>query len=240
MYYSVDMKNSGVEARTVLRRNSSLLVDTAKSEPVNEPLTFQAIARGIWERMCDGEDLCINDLSGLNRDDVEGILGYDRSEAMLQKRVQLRKLHCLPEMRSWIALCQGHRLQVIFSQYVGEVLSCGCNTVGGLASGQPPVIGTLACFFDDLRSFYGSKWNTVTQDSCWNGLPIGERCEWIPRGYVLEEGHSSCNCRILQTITEKHSQKLKKKTSPNTTQQKRPVGASTFCLPGGQRLIRFG
>ena len=229
VYYSIDMKNTGGEARTVLRRNSSLLVDTANGEPVSGPLTFEDIARDIWEGMCDGEDLCVGELSGLNLKDNEGIFGYDLSEAMCRRRVQLRKLQCLPAMRSWTPLCQGHRLQVIFSQYVGDVLSCGCDATDGLAAGQQPAEGTLTCLLDDLRSFYGAKWSMLAQYSCLNGLPIGEKFEWIPQGYVLGEGHSSCSRRMFQSITKKASKR-----------QKRPTDESTFYLPEDQRLIRFG
>jgi hypothetical protein len=233
IYYSIDMKNTGGEARTVLRKNSSLIVDTANGEPVSGPLTFGDIARDIWERMCDGEDLCVSELSGLNLEDDNGIFGYDLSEAIHQRRVQLRKLQCLPAMRGWMPLCQSHRLQIIFSQYAGELLSCGCDTADGLAAGQQPAKGTLTCLLHDLRSFYGAKWSMLAQDSCLNGLPIGEKFEWIPRGYVLGEGQSSCSRRMFQSITEKN-------TSPNITPQGRPMGASTFHLPGDQRLIRFG
>ena len=93
------MKNTGGEARTVLRRNSSLLVDTANGEPVSGPLTFEDIARDIWEGMCDGGDLCVDELSGLNLKDDEGIFGYDPSKAVRRRRVQLRKLQCLPAMK---------------------------------------------------------------------------------------------------------------------------------------------
>jgi hypothetical protein len=239
-----DMKNTGIEARNVLRQNSSLQVDTANGEPVSGPLIFEDIVRDIWERMCDGEDLCVSALSGLNLEDDEGIFGYDQSEAMYQRRVQLRKLQCLPAMRSWIPLCQGHRLQVIFSQYVGKVLSCQCDAAGGLAAGQQPTKGALTCLLDDLRLFYGPKWSMLSLDSCSNGLPIGEKFEWIPRGYVQGEGRSPCSRRMFKSITEIQNKRLKRmrksKTSPDTTPQGKPVDASTFHLPRDQRLICFG
>ena len=246
IYYSTDM-NTGSSARTVLRQNSPLLVDTATGEPVSEPLTFKDITRNIWEKMCNGEDLCVNGQSGSNLNDDEYIFGYNLSEAMYQKRVQLRKLQRLTTMKSWIPICQGHRLQVIFSQYVGEVLSCQCNVADGLPAGKQPAKGTLTCLLDDLRSFYGAKWSTLAQDSSMNGLPIGEKFEWIPQGYVPGEGHSPCSRRIFQSITsitERETKKLQRRknkmTCPSTTPQGRPVGVSTIHLPSDQRLICFG
>jgi hypothetical protein len=238
VWYSTEMKNTGSEACNVLRRNSILLVATADDQPISESLTFESIVRDIWEGMCDGEDLCVDERSGLNFQDSQGIFGYDLSEAMYQRRVQLRKLEYLPTMKSWLPLCQEHRVQVIFSQYVGAVLSCRCEVVNGsTARQQRAEDGTLTCLLDDLRSFYGPKWSMLTQEPCLNGLPIGEKFEWIPRGYVPGEDYRCCSRRTLQSISEKPNKKLKKKreTLPSTAPQERVIQ-----LPTDQCLIYFG
>jgi len=228
--YSTEMKSTGSEAQTILRRNRSLLVDTADGQPICEQLTFEKIARVIWEGMCDGEDLCTSDLSGLNFQDDGGVFGYDLSEAMYQKRVQLRKLQCFPTMKSWLPLCQDHRVQVIFSQYVGRVLSCRCDDVNGSAAATRD--GTLTCLLDDLRSFYGPKWSMLAQDACLNGLrlPIGEKFEWIPWGYA-GESRRPCSHRTLQSISEKPNKKLRRK---------RLMEATIIQLPSDECLICFG
>jgi hypothetical protein len=81
------MKITGNKARTFLRLNSFLLVDTANGEPVRGPLTFEDIMREIWEGICNSEDLCFSELNELNLENDESIFGYDLSEAMCRKRV---------------------------------------------------------------------------------------------------------------------------------------------------------
>ena len=239
--YSTEMKNTGSEARTVLRQNSTLLVDTADGQPVNESLTFGDIVRDIWEGMCDGEDLRVDERSGLNFEDSQGIFGYDLSEAMYQKRVQLRKLQYLPTMKSWLPLCQGHSVQVIFSQYVGSVLSCRCEVVNGSTARQHHAeSGILACLLDDLRSFYSPNWTMLAEDSCLNGLPIGEKFEWIPRGYVPGESHRCCSKSRLQSISEKPNQKLKRLTRSGNNPQERLMWPRVIQSTMDQSLVYFG
>jgi hypothetical protein len=132
IYYSMEMApNTRDEPATVLRRNSTLLVTKANGDSISKPITFEQVARKIWEKMCDGEDQCVNKTTGLNFEDSQGILGYDLSEAMSNRTIQLRQLQYLPAMRSWKPLCQGQMLQIIFS-----ILSCNCNAVDGLEALQ--------------------------------------------------------------------------------------------------------
>lgn len=240
--YCTETKNTGSAARTFLRRNSFLVVHTADGEPVHEPPTFEDIVRNIWEGMCDGEDLCFSELSGSNIEDKDGIFGYDLCEAMCQRRVQLRKLQYYPASRSWLPLCKGQRVQVIFCQYVGEVLSCYCSTANGFVAGQRLAqAGTLTCLLDDFRSLYGAKWSMLPEDACDSsrGLPIGEKFEWIPKGYDSGHGHVHCSHGSSQSITEKQNRKIQRKT-PGAVSQGKLVGANTIHLPRDPCLIYFG
>ena len=221
VYYSTEMKDTGSEAQSLLRRNSSLMVDRADGVSISGQLKFEDIARDIWEKMCDGEDLCVDECSGRNREDDQAIFGYDLSEAMSQRSPQLRKLQYLPAMKKWRPLWQCERLQVIFSQYVGRALICHCEDTESL----PAADGTLTCLLSDLRSFYGANWIAMTRKSCPRGLPIGEEFEWIPQGF--EAGDELCSSQVLQSITKKQYTKLQK-------------GSSKIHLPEDQCLICFG
>jgi hypothetical protein len=207
IYKSTEEKNTAEEARKVLSQNSPLVVDTAEGCPIAARMTFETLVRDIWEEMCDGEDLCIDGTTGLNREDSQGIFGYDLSEATSGTRPRLRKLQFLPEMKKWSLLFQVRWVQVIFSQNVGSLLSCSCDSMHQ----QPTRKGTLTCLLADLRKFYGGKWKTVATDSGSTGLPIGEKFEWTPVG---EDGGRSH--QALQSITEKAHKKLRKKAANGT------------------------
>jgi hypothetical protein len=75
----------------------------------------------------------------------------------------------------------------------------------------------------------------LAQDPCLNGLPIGEKFEWIPQKFVSEGGHGCCSKGTLQSISEKPNKKLKRNTLPSTAPQERVIQ-----LPKDQCLIYFG
>ncbi|KAF2018584.1 hypothetical protein BU24DRAFT_100211 [Aaosphaeria arxii CBS 175.79] len=212
-YGSMDERNTAEEAENILRQNGPLIADTVKGFKVNEPMTFEALVRDIWEKMCDGEDLCIDEMTGLNRHDDRGIFGYDLSEATSGTRPQLRKLHYLPSMKKWSPLLQVRRVQVIFSHHVGTSLSCSCSP----SHLQPTTQGALTCVLADLRRFYGEGWKTVATNLDLTGLPIGEDFEWIPVRRNGVDSHQE-----MQAITEKMHKRLKKRSvnGPMTNSQR--------------------
>jgi ankyrin repeat protein len=227
LVYATEMKNTGSEAQAVLRKNSSLIICEAGGENINQKLSFRNIVRDIWEKMCDGEDLCISKLSGLNYADDEGIFGYDLSEAVSRRCPQVRKLPYSRPMRSWLPLCQFYRTQIIFSQSVGRMISCDCKSF--IVDRNAPRIGTLTCLFEDLKFFYGSNWNTPYPEPESRGFPIGRGFEWIPRGY--EEETEGCSSEIYQSITKKGASNFFSNGE---------VEIPIVQLPQQQCLIRFG
>lgn len=226
--YLKDIKaTTTAAAEMVLRRNRSLLIHMASGEYVPEGHSFESLVRDIWEGMCDGEDLCIDPNTGVNRDVKESILGYDLSEVMCHRNPQTRRLEVLPSMEHWKPLCSESRLHVIFTRNVGDALSCNCIMGNGTITHQPPSeSGTLMCLLNDLRGFYGPNWDTAVQSNV-VGLPIGGSHEWIPH-------NSSCCVWERQKITKIRGKKPQKHTNGLSK------AVNLQFLTEQQRLLCFG
>jgi len=80
------------EAERVLRQNGPFLVDIADGVIVDEAITFNSIVRRIWEGMSSGEDVCSSELTGRRLEAKDVLFGYDLSEAICSRKIELRKL----------------------------------------------------------------------------------------------------------------------------------------------------
>ncbi|ERF71420.1 hypothetical protein EPUS_08689 [Endocarpon pusillum Z07020] len=218
--YATQSSNTTSSALSALRENQILLIDKADNVRVNDEIRFGDIVTQTWFEMADADDVCFNDTTGNRHEIKEHLVGYNLNEAICGMRKQLRSLLIEGSIKSWQALADAKDSQVIFCKNAGELFRCHSSAGSDLCYLQECPKGALSCLFQDLRRFYGERWDCVSDSSNrlteMRGLPIGNDHEWIPHGYKPNFcGQNRLCTKSLQSITpnEVNEKKIKKKTS---------------------------
>ncbi|OCL09928.1 hypothetical protein AOQ84DRAFT_387853 [Glonium stellatum] len=218
--YAQKTQDTGRSAEAILRQNDQLLVDSARSIPVSEEITFKDIVRDIWQGMSAGEDACSSEISGRKLQRENFLYGYDLMDAICSDKVPLRGFQATPAMNSWQPLTQVKSVQIIFCKRVGDVLACACTPkCYSVDCAQSHPRGVLSCLLQDLILFYGEAWDVALGEPSSGlnprGLPVGDGYEWIPKiAQSVQNRLPPCNMQNPQSITPRPSRKkLQKKNS---------------------------
>ncbi|MCJ1349839.1 hypothetical protein MMC31_008081 [Peltigera leucophlebia] len=233
-----DLTDTTSGSESALRQSQMLLVDKAAGFDVNDEISFGDIVKQMWLEMADGEDICISSTTGSKHNMNESIFGYDLNEAICGTRKHLRTLPVSPCIQSWQPLAQVKMAQIIFCKDVGTVVRCKSVLSYADCCARAYPKGALSCLLQDLRVFYGERWDKPLNPPA--PLSIGNGYEWVPSG--CESLSQEVCSRSLQSIVASKPQRKKLKRRQVQILGKQKEGGKIISLLPREfpALVTFG